>query len=193
MNLFAQIFFLISFTLFSGCDIFSTRIPEKPSQTISSFIQPTTAEIVLVNFKNAIEEYNVDNYIKCFVDPNFSEQKFKFVASVEAGIDRTIFEDWSLESERQYITNLGKPPFTSAKLILTPKGETVVTTDSVIYNFDYSLDYPHINQNYNVIGNLRFYIGADRNRNWSVYKWEDYKTTSSMTWSYLKAVFSTGL
>lgn len=193
MNLFAQIFFFISLTVFAGCDIFNTRIPEKPSQAISSFIQPTTADIVLTNFKNAIEEYNVDNYIKCFVDPNFSDRKYKFVASAEAGIDRTIFEDWSLESERQYITNLGKPSFTNAKLILTLKGETVVATDSVIYNFDYSLDYPHSNQNYIVVGNLRFYIGADRNRNWSIYKWEDYKTTSSTTWSYLKAVFSTGL
>lgn len=193
MKLFAKIYFFVLFTFFSGCDIFNTRIPEKPSQTISSFIQPTTAEIVLINFKNAIEEYNVDNYIKCFVNPNYSERTFKFVASAEAGIDRTIFEDWNLESERQYLTNLGKPSFRSAKLILTPKGETVVATDSVIYNFDYSLDYPHSNQNYNVIGNLRFYLGADRNRSWSIYKWEDYKTTSSATWSYLKAVFSTGL
>jgi len=183
------------FFLVQGCDIFETRTPEDPSQQSSTFIQPTTPDIVITNFKNSIEEYSVDNYVRCLVDAAFSDKNFEFVPSQEAGIDGVIFQGWNRDSERQYLLNIGKPQFGSAGLILTNKRITNVTSDSVVYNFDYVLYYPHNRENYpkSFSGNLQFYLAVDQNRNWSIFRWMDFKTTSPNTWSYLKAIFSSGL
>lgn len=188
---FIPFFFILTFI---GCDIFNTRIPESPSGQSSNYIQPTTPKIVITNFKNAIQDYSVDNYIKCFVDTSFSDKHYEFVHSLETGIDRSLFYGWNLESERQYLINLGKPPYGIAGLILTNERSISVTSDSVIYNYDYSLTYPHRNSNFptSFSGNLQFYLSVDRNRNWSINKWLDIKTGSAYTWSYLKAVFIGG-
>jgi hypothetical protein len=189
---FISLFFILTFI---GCDIFNTRVPEPPSEQSSNYIQPTAPQIVITNFKNAIEDYNVDNYIKCFVDTSFSDKHFEFVHSLETGIDRSLFYGWNLESEHHYLINLGKPPYGIAGLILTNERSINVTSDSVIYNYDYSLTYPHGNPNFptSFSGNLQFYLSVDRNRtNWSIYKWLDFKTGSAYTWSYLKAVFIGG-
>lgn len=190
----SKIISLICFLAFIGCDIFNTRTPESPSEQSSNFIQPTAPDIVVTNFQNSIEGFSVDDYIKCFVDTLFSDKKFEFGPSLETGIDRALFLGWNLESERQYLLNLGKPPFGSAGLILSNKHIISVTSDSVVYNFDYSLFYPHNNPNFPTIfvGNLQFYIVLDQKHNWSIYKWLDFKTTSPYTWSYLKAVFIGG-
>jgi hypothetical protein len=192
--IFCKYFSIVCIASFIGCDLFQTRTPESPSEEGSNFIQPTTPEIVLINFKNAIEEYSIDNYIKCFVDASLSDKLFEFVPSLEAGIDRTRFDGWNLESERQYLMNLGKPSFGNANLTLSNKHIIAVTSDSVIYNYDYNLFYPQNNPNFpsSYTGNLQLYIAIDRNRNWSIYKWFDFKTNSSNTWSYLKAVFIGG-
>lgn len=190
MKNYLKILFL--FVIFSGCDLFSTRPPEDPYRQRTNFIQPTTPDIVITNFKNSIEEYSVDNYIKCLIDTSFSDKIFEFIPSAET--DRTIFIGWNRESERQYLINLGKPPFGNAGLILSNEEIINVTSDLVVYNYDYSLYFPHNHPNItkSFSGNLQFYIAVDRNRNWGIYKWLDFKTVSTNTWSYLKAFFSTG-
>lgn len=179
----------------SGCDLFSTRPPEDPYQQSSSFIQPTTPDIVITNFKNSISEYNVDNYVKCFIDSSFSDKNFEFVPAAEAGIDRSIFIGWNRESERQYLRNLGKPPFGNAGLALSNKRIISITSDSVIYYYDYFLYFPHNHPNItkNFSGNLQFYLSVDRKLEWGIYKWFDFKADTLNTWSYLKALFSTGI
>jgi hypothetical protein len=186
----SKIISLVCVLTFVGCDIFSTRTPESPSEQSSNFIQPTTPDIVVTNFQNSIEGSNVDDYIKCFVDTLFSDKKFEFGPSLETGIDRALFLGWNLESERQYLLNLGKPSFGSPGLMLSNKHIINVTSDSVVYNFDYSLFYPSNDQSFPTSfgGNLQFYIVLDQKHNWSIYKWLDFKTTSPYTWSYLKAV-----
>lgn len=180
--------------LIQGCDIFETRTPEDPSQQ-TSFFPPTSPDIVITNFKNSIEEYNVDNYVRCLVDAAFSDKIFEFIPSQESGIDGAIFQGWNRDSERQYLLNLGKPPFGSAGLILTNKLITNVTPDSVVYNFDYVLYYPHNHENYpkSFSGKLQFYLAVNQKGSWSIFRWTDFKTASLNSWSYLKAVFSSGL
>jgi hypothetical protein len=180
--------------LITGCDIFSTRPPDPPTEQRSNFIQPTTPEIVITNFKNSIEDFNIDNYIKCFVDTSFSDKHFEFGASFGAGVDQSRFIGWNLESERQYMINLGKPSFGSAGLVLSEKHPVAISADSVVYNFDYTLYYPQSNPNVptSFYGNLQFYIAVDQNKNWGIYKWLDFKTNSPYTWSYLKTVFIGG-
>lgn len=178
--------------IFFKCNIFETRTPEPPSQQSLQFIQPVTPDIVFQNLKNAIEDYNVDNYIRCLADPEITNRTFKFIPAAVTGIDRAIFNNWTIESERQYFTNLGKPPYGRANLFLTNRRNVYVSSDSVVINYDYSLFYPRANQNYNATGNAQFYLSVDKNGNWSIYRWEDFNTTSTITWTYLKAVFSIG-
>lgn len=187
---------LLLTTLFMyGCDIFQTRSPESPSQPSSIFVQPTTHDIVITNFKNSIIDYNIDNYIRCLVDENVSDKTFEFIPAQDSRIDVGIFRTWNRESEKQYLLNIGKPQLGSPILLLTNERMTSVTSDSVVYNFDYDLHIPHRHTNYptSFSGNLQFYIAADQNRNWSIYRWLDFKTNSQNTWSYLKAIFSSGL
>lgn len=144
------------------------------------------------NLKNSVEDYNVDNYIRCFSDPEITNRTFKFIPAAVTGIDRTIFNNWTIESERQYFINLGKPPFGRASLLLTNRRDVYISSDSVVINYDYSLFYPRSNQNYNASGNAQFYLSVDKNGNWSIYRWEDFNTTQAITWTYIKAVFSVG-
>lgn len=178
--------------IFLKCNIFETRTPEPPSQQSSQFIQPVTPDIVFQNMKNAIEDYNVDNYIRCLADPEITNKTFRFIPAAVTGIDRAIFNNWTIESERQYLINLGKPPYGKATLLLTNRRDVFVSSDSVVINYDYSLFYPRTNQNYNANGNAQFYLSVDRNGNWSIYRWEDFNTSQAITWTYLKAVYSVG-
>lgn len=175
-----------------GCNLFETRTPENPTEQNTNFIQPISADIVLTNFKNSIEDYNVDNYIRCLSDENFTGRRFKFTPAAVTGIDRALFENWNLESERQYFTNLRKPQYGRASLVLSNRREIIVSSDSVVYNFDYYLFYPHSSQNYQVSGNLQFYLAPDAFSNWSIYRWDDFQTGQPTTWTNLKAIFSTG-
>lgn len=179
-------------TFFLSCNIFETRSPESPSQQSSQFIQPVTPDIVFQNLKNSIEDYNVDNYIRCLSDVEITNKNFKFIPAAVTGIDRAIFNNWSIESERQYFINLGKPPYGRANLTLTNRRDVYVSSDSVVINYDYLLFYPRANQNYNANGNAQFYLSVDRNGNWSIYRWEDFNTTQALTWTHIKAVFSIG-
>ncbi|RCK73284.1 MAG: hypothetical protein IGBAC_0130 [Ignavibacteriae bacterium] len=180
------------FLIIPACNIFEIRTPENPTQQSSTFVQPVTPDIVIQNLKNSIEDYNIDNYIRCLSDPEVTGRTFKFIPAAVTGIDRAIFNNWTIESERQYLTNLGKPAYGRASLTLTNKRDVYVSSDSVIVNYDYSLFYPRTNQNYNAGGNLQFYISVDKNGSWSIYRWEDFNTTQSITWTYIKAIFSTG-
>lgn len=184
--------FLFQIIFFSSCNIFETRSPENPTENSSIFIQPVTPDIVIQNLKSSIEDYNIDNYIRCLSAYEVTNKTFKFIPAAVTGIDRAIFDNWTIESERQYLTNLGKPAYGRASLTLTNRQDIYVSSDSIIVNYNYSLFYPRTNQNYNASGNLQFYISVDKNGNWSIYRWEDFNTTQAITWTYIKAIFSTG-
>ncbi len=186
------IFFFIQVIFLSSCNIFETRSPENPTENSSIFIQPVTPDIVIQNLKSSIEDYNIDNYIRCLSAYEVTNKTFKFIPAAVTGIDRAIFDNWTIESERQYLTNLGKPAYGRASLTLTNRQDIYVSSDSIIVNYNYSLFYPCTNQIYNASGNLQFYISVDKNGNWSIYRWEDFNTTQAITWTYIKAIFSTG-
>lgn len=176
-----------------GCDLFSTRDPEPPSQHSSSFVQPVTADIVLENFKNAIRESNPDNYVRCFSDTTASSREYIFIPSVEISAQySSVFAAWTREDERFYFQNIGQPQNGTPYITFSSMQPMAVSSDSVVYSMDYTVFYPHRRDGVTqlVQGNMQVFIGANSQRVWSIYRWQDNKTVSDSTWSYWKAVFS---
>lgn len=178
--------------LLQGCDLFKTRDPESPSQGSSTRVPPTHYEDVLTNLQFAIREDNVENYTLCFTNP--SDLPFQFLAASEARASFPgVFDQWSLESERRYFQNLGTPYNGIPSLTFRHQTTISVGSDSVIYNTDYTLFYPHRRPGIPQIvsGNMQLHLALDSQRRfWSIDRWQDFRTTTDSTWSYLKAVFS---
>lgn len=188
----AVLFVCITFLVCSySCDIFQTREPEAPSQSNSTFNPPVNPEIVINNLQFAVQEFNIDNYMRCFSDPLW--RQYEFIASQEARANYpSVFSQWNLESERRYFQNLGTPGSASPYLTFTNQQTLTVSSDSVIYNMNYTLFFPHRRTNVPqlVQGNMQIHLGTDSQRRWSIYQWQDFKTTSDSTWSYWKGAFS---
>lgn len=173
-----------------SCDLFQTRDPEFPVQNKSTFNTPVTPDIVLANLRSAVGEYNVDNYMRCFVDTTV--HTYEFIPSQEAEASYpTVFSRWSLDAERQYFVRLGLPTNGTPTLSLTTRN-SAVSSDSVTYLLSYTFFFPHHRTDVPQVvrGNMQLTLGADNQRRWSIYRWQDFKTLSDSTWSIWKAVFS---
>jgi hypothetical protein len=193
MKCWKQIGLLIGLLLVSGCNIFETRDTEPPTQSGSDFQPPTGPDIVISNLQSAVAQKNATNYIACFADPLRSAHAFRFIPSAGANAQYPgIFASWSYSDEQSYFQNLiaRASPNGYSNLLLTQKS-SVVSADSVVYTYDYTLSFDHTESGFPTTaqGNLQFSLAAD-NGSWSIYAWIDYKTTNDVTWSSFKGKFS---
>ncbi len=178
--------------LYAGCDLFRTRDPQPPTAGSSNFETPTTYDKVLKNLVFAISDKNINNYLSCFVDTTI--RPYVFIAAEDARRGYPdVMNGWNLEGEQRYFTNLREATPGIPTLTLPDKPPTFVSSDSVVYDLDYTLSWPHIRSGIPKVvqGTMRLSIGTDGKR-WAIYEWRDSKTTADSTWSYLKAVFSGG-
>jgi hypothetical protein len=178
-------YFLILLTLaFAGCDLFSTRTAEPPTQARSNFQQPSTPDILIQDLVNSLQDKNVQNYISCLSDPAFTKATFTFSPSSSA-----LSDNWGIKNEEQYFNNLKLKVPTDVPIVLnltnvsfTPQG------DSIFYSASYTLlvstQDPNLPQNYQ--GDLRFNMIRDSRAVWSIYYWQDSKNSQLPTWSELK-------
>lgn len=179
---------------FMGCDVFSTRDPKKPTTGSSTFIPPTSFDLVLTNLQNAITERNTENYLRCFVDTLSSNRSFQFIPTASAaGRYATVFSAWSLQSERSYFSSLAAlTPTSAASSLFLSGGFSIVSSDSAVYNGDYQLTFPHgiagVSESFR--GNVQFVLATDRNSFWSIVRWIDNTTGSEVAWSELKGRFA---
>ncbi len=187
--------FLLGLLPIAGCGILETRDPEPPGQTSSTFIPPTSPNLVLENLVNAIRERNTDNYIRCLADPNFSSRKFTFVPTQEAQSQYfAVFSNWSLSAERDYFENLKSftPTSAATSLFLSDGRFENIQSDSALYTSTYELVFPHnvsgVSQT--AKGTLQFFLATDRNQLWMIYRWDDHKLSSNISWSDFKGRFS---
>lgn len=169
------------------------REVETPVDPRSNFIPPTSPQYVIVNLQSAILEKNINNYLLCFVDTNFSTKKFTFLAEVSAISQYPILKFWTFTNERYYITTLisATPPQSSSNLFFS-NTNIIQTSDSAIYDADYLLYFDHTRQNVpkTVRGKLRFVMAPDSRNLWSIHFWTDLKSLETdTTWSILKANF----
>lgn len=185
--------FALVFIYVYGCGLFDTRDVQPPSENRSTFNQPTSPDIVLANLNFAIAEKNLDNYLKCFVDSNFSTRRFKFFPDALAQSQYPVFLNWTLNNERAYYSNLivFTNPNASSNLFLSNISMNT-GIDSAIIDSDYLLVYDHNKLNIAKVlkGKLRFIMGTDIRSFWSIHSWYDFiDNNNDTTWSVLKANF----
>lgn len=178
----------------SGCSLLEPREPEPPTQSSLNFQPPTVPSVVIANLESAIAQKNSANYISCFADPSKSPRQFVFIPSTEASAQYPgLLTQWSISEELSYFQNLiaKSPPNGFSSLILTQRS-SVVTPDTVLYEYDYVFTFEHTEPGFPTVarGNLQFSIGTDNNNFWSIYRWSDFKTTNDITWSLVKGKFS---
>ncbi len=174
-----------------GCGVFETRTPQTPVTVRSTYVPPTSPDLVLTNLEYAIQEKNSDNYVKC-LSPTF----FQYVPDSKSQlIYGTIFQNWNVNSEKNYYNNLISQTNSDASstLFFDNPVTTNITPDSVIYQADYILVYQHNRANVpkSAIGNLTLTMKANESNLFYIEKWEDFrKHDTDFTWSELKANFS---
>jgi hypothetical protein len=177
----------------AGCDLLQTRDPEQPGGPGSTFVPPTSPEIVITNLQGAVREKNKENYRRCLVDTSFSTRIFQFEPTTEAAARYTgVFNDWSVVSEEQYFRNLSESKTNGrSDLFFFSTMTTSQSADEVLFSAKYHLVFQHQNSNIpeEARGNLQLYIARDQRSTWSIYRWIDTRDTSETTWSDFKANF----
>jgi hypothetical protein len=176
----------------TSCDLFTTRIGEKPDQAKSNFQPPVTASDVIENLKNSIADKNVQNYISCFVDTIFAEQTYGFSASGDAlSLYQIFIQGWGLNEERRYFNNMitKVPKDFPISLTLSNENYASLSGDSLVYSATYFINLPvqsgsSIPPNYE--GNLEFKMLRDSKSEWVIYFWKDTKSQNLPSWSILK-------
>jgi hypothetical protein len=164
-----------------------------PVTSRSTFVPPTSPELVYINLQYAIIEKDKDNYMKCFVDTNYSLRKYTFEPDVVSGIQYPIFRFWNLSNEKSYFNKLLSltDPASASNLFFS--NDKFTYGDTAFYDADYLLHFDHQQSNVakSLKGKIRLIFSSDSRNLWSIHRWIDIQSISSdTTWSVLKANFS---
>jgi hypothetical protein len=183
--------FVIALVLADGCGLFDTRDPEPPDNTRSTYVPPTTPQIVLDNLSFSILEKNTDNYTKCISAANYT-----YVPDAQSlSVWGTLFLSWNQQSEKRYFETLIAATNTTASSVLFLDNErfTIVSSDSVLFQASYIVVFQHnrINLPKSAKGNMNLTLNTDANDLYYISRWEDFRQNDTdFTWSELKANFS---
>ncbi len=126
--------------------------------------------------------------------PTKTKRGLSFIPSAEASAQYPgLLANWTIAEELSYFQNMvaKSPPNGFSSLLLTQKSQ-VITADSVVYNYDYTLTFEHTESGFPTVarGNLQFTVSTDDNNFWTISRWSDFKTTNDITWSVFKGRFS---
>jgi|DewCreStandDraft_4_1066084.scaffolds.fasta_scaffold00565_13 hypothetical protein len=170
-------------------------MPEEPEKGKSTFLPPTSAEIVIANFISSIKEKNTENYKSCFLDEVGLDLRYIFIPSPDA-LTRfpSVFNSWTIENERSAFFSLViKMPIDKAPELTLTNSKLDLMNDSALYSSDYFLKINHnlTNLPVNYAGTLQFLILRRSNGFWYIQRWLDsspYNDTVGNSWSILKAL-----
>jgi hypothetical protein len=177
--------------IIQGCGIFDTREPEPPETVRSTFIPPTSADIVVDNLGFSIQEKNSENYIKCL-----SSMSYQYVPDSKSQLlYEQIFLNWNQPAEKFYLDNLisQTDQTSSSVLFLDNERFTQISSDSATLQADYIFVFQHNNTSIpkSGNGNILLTIATDENSLFYIRKWEDFRQNDTdFTWSEFKAKFS---
>jgi hypothetical protein len=186
----------IAIFLFFFCDSpFSTREPEQPKKSQSSWIQATSPDYVLINLKNAMQEKNKSNYLRCLADTSVSSKEFLFFAEpAVANANPGVFGRWDKEAESNYLNQLySYLPKDSLSTVTFDRLKETTYQDSVVLFQNYTIKIQDkcdetICFKY-MTGQAEFRLLRTLDDLWYIFRWRDVSTSDSLTWSDLKARF----
>ncbi|MBN1543593.1 hypothetical protein JW992_15735 [candidate division KSB1 bacterium] len=190
--------FLVCGSLAVGCKTpFSTRNPEEPISSQSTWIQPTAPEYVLVNLRNSLAEKNSTNYLRCLADSSNSGQTFRYTADpAVANAHPSLFETWDKLSETNFINQLllFLAPDSTVQLVLTPSQSTGIEDNNrITFYQNYQLTVNHSCSNADcpryVAGQCELILFRNSESLWTIVGWSDQSTGDTPTWSQLRAYF----
>ncbi|MBN1448596.1 MAG: hypothetical protein JXA28_11750 [Bacteroidetes bacterium] len=180
--------------LLTGCGLFETRDPQAPSSGSSTFVPPTSPDLVIENLENAVSEKSTENFVRCLVDTLNSERGYTFIpTAAAAGRYAVTFSAWSLQSERAWFAAMKAFAEETAASSLVLSGTfSVIAADSAIYEGMYDCTFRHgvsgISET--VRGTLQFIMHTDRNSIWSIARWTDIPIPDQTSWSEWKGRFA---
>jgi len=174
---------------------FNTREIEEPEIGDNSAIYdpPVSTNIVMTNFRFAIIQENISNYMNCFVDPSLAYNfSYRFVP--DPGTETDKFRFWTLYDEESYLNTVFKQSVNISLEFFDEISFTNISQspDSVQTNsFRYELRIAFEEDDAVFIGTTRMKLIKDSNALWQIYYWEDIKAADpeSNSWSNLKATF----
>ncbi|HVO76126.1 MAG TPA: hypothetical protein VMT35_19030 [Ignavibacteriaceae bacterium] len=183
-----RIFFVLLALLFMRCDLFESRPAEPPVSSKSDFQPATTIDRLILNLINSFTDKNSENYIACFSDTLTGKQ---FIFSPSSGAISQfpdLAQGWSLQDERFYFENAISKLKEGGSILLDLSNQSFSQqgSDSAFYSASYTLKLPNEDPNLpdEFKGDLNFKMVL--NSVWSIYYWQDIKSTSSPSWSELK-------
>ncbi len=186
---------LLAVVLAVGCKTpFSTREPENPVTKQSTWVQPTSPALVMVNLRTAMAERNSSNYLRCLADTSLAPASFSYQPESAVGAANPgLFLRWDKESERNFLNQLFAflPSDSVSSLSLTLIRENTFQ-DSVILVQEYVLTVAHRRQQEaprQMRGQAEFRLLRSSEELWYIRGWADYATGANPTWSALRAYF----
>ncbi|WP_156109414.1 hypothetical protein [Hymenobacter sp. APR13] len=173
--------------LLSGC--FQLREPE-PAGAASDWLPPTQIDILLANFTTAVQTLNVVNYERTFVGP-----QYRFLPDpTAAGTATTLFTNWSVNEERDYLNGLRRRSAAGTaqnQLTFSGRRDQFFTADSAEVSALYQLKIVQSDTAFRstmLEGNIRLLVRR-RNNEWKIASWRDQRTSSALSWTDLKKYF----
>ncbi|MEW6510772.1 MAG: hypothetical protein AB1428_07400 [Bacteroidota bacterium] len=178
----------------AGCGWFEPRDAEAPTESGGQFPPATDPKIAVSNLQQSVDLKSVQNYVACFSTPASDGRSFVFIPSSEGSAQyASVFSSWTTAEEQAYFQNLSArtTPTSTSSLVLTEKS-FFLSGDSALAEYDYTLTFEHTDATFPKVatGNLQFAIGRNNANIWSIYRWADFKTTASTSWSLFKGKFS---
>lgn len=172
--------------------LFSTRDPETPVESQSSWIPPLSPELVLMNMQNAILERNSENFIRCL---SSSERLYVFIPDPDVMANYgEIFNNWNLISEQTAIQQVFSllPADSTAYLLFPEDIREVQGADSTVFVKKYLLEIHPLQTELPTIyeGQVEYWLYPNAQGEWSIYNWTDFAVEGAQSWSYLKALLS---
>jgi hypothetical protein len=187
---------IVLILFFMGCgNPFSIRDAEEPANSSSNWTPPHSADEVLINLIAAIEERNIENYMRCLIDSSNSSADFRFDPDPILAVEyASVFSDWNDQKEKA-IMNLAfsrVPTDSLSKLVFIEDIKEISAPDSVVFIKKYCLELHHTDVSLPVEykGQVEFWLSEDQQGWWAIYRWIDNSVSGCRPWSYLKAVLS---
>ncbi|HZV11899.1 MAG TPA: hypothetical protein VFA55_01695 [Candidatus Kapabacteria bacterium] len=180
-------------SILAGCDLLQTRTPQPPSQQ-SSFTTPTSPDIVIQNFQDAIDNRDVVSYTRCFSDSSRSAYAFRFIAAADAQQYASTFLTWTIGDETAYFKNLETQTAAANTFDVFLDSLTTIasTADSTVYTAYYTLNAQHSDPTKptQARGTMRLTVKADPvTQQWAITQWIDVSNGINPSWSVMKARF----
>jgi hypothetical protein len=178
--------------LAGGCDLLSTREPERPQQQ-TTYLAPTTPEAVLQNFSAAINARDATGYGRCFADS--TRGGYHFLPAGDAQQYAARFAAWTARDEVTYFQNLRAQVSAdnSLSVFLDSLATETASPDSVVFSAHYTMIARHADPSRPTETRGRMYLTmrADgATQQWAIARWVDVAVPPDVSWSVLKARFA---